>query len=231
MSIDTFSDLLIYKILKILFYQDRSSFLNLCLASHKFQSVHRKYFNQITKVWMAVRKIQLHYRHYLKNIRIGYIDSNDNLTSEDLQYAFIRDVSIPTLDMNRIKNRTLNKITHHQMEISPIGLSRQYIIPILGSVLRQLRIIADGDRIGEIKIEQGSHKIVHKTINKKEICLYLNIPMAVFAQRDMQIENPCDVYGIYCNVDSNVMNHNLIVYSGHFQIFHGIALSPHQYQN
>lgn len=232
MTVDTLPDLLIYKILKLLFYQDRPSFLNLCLTSHKFRSVHRKYFNQITKIWMAARKIQLQYRHHLRGFRIGHDYVGGNLTSENLEYAFTKNMSIRALDMNKIKNKTLNKISHYRMKIQHIPPTDEfvnYIIPILGPVLRQLRIVAHGDRIGEIKIEQGTHEIVHRTINKKEICLYLNMPIAAFARRYIRIENPCDVYGIYCNVDSNVIDHNLILYSGYFQIFHGIALSPHQY--
>jgi hypothetical protein len=230
--LNTLPEFVIFRILKILFYQNRLGFLNLCQTSQTFIKVHRKYFNQITRVWMAVRKIQFHYRHHLKNIRIEHDYQGDNLTFEDLEYVFKKNMSIRALDMNKIKNKTLNKLSHYRMKIQhtpPNDEFVNYIIPILGSVLRQLRIVAHGDRIGEIKIEQGTHEIVHKTINKKEICLYLNMPIAVFARRNMEIENPCDVYGIYCNVDSNVINHNLILYSGHFQIFHGIALSPHQY--
>lgn len=228
--LNTLPEFVIFRILKILFYSNRTSFFNLCQVSQRFINVHRKYFNQIVRVELAARRIQFQYKIYLKNIRLQSIRDDDTINL----MPFVSNVNIAgmqVLDFNKIPNSIFNKVENYKMGFAQINNgSLMHIIPILASVLRQIRISAVGDIIGKVIITFGQQTIVDKFINKKEICFYINAPLPCFSFREIHTEHPTSVHGIFCDVDLNIFGTGILFkYCGNFQSLRGVALPYHQY--
>lgn len=234
-TIDMLPELVVFRILKILFYQHRPSFLSLCLTSQRFATVNKKYFNQITKLEMAARKIQFCYRFYLKITSFDYIhDDSIDLTKYIITHPAS---SIRYVDFNKIKNGIFNKAENYMMKMSQTVLHYKkgngglvHIIPIIMSTLRQVRIRAMGDIIGKVSIIFGQQTIVDKVINKKEIRFYINAPLPCFSCREIHTEHPTTIHGLFCDINLNIIGVNILFkYRGNFQSIHGVALPHHQY--
>jgi len=186
--------------------------------------VQRKYFNQITSVWMAVRRIEVQYRHYLK----GYVRDRK---PRDLTKYINTTCGIKMLNLNKLNNRVLNLSGNCTLFFDSTDKKQTtFSIPIFSCILRRVHIMAHGDKIGKLTIAFGSQKIIDKIIDEKTKCLYLNAYLPSNMIKTIKAEFPIVIASLYCDISFTTdINNILFKYCGNFQTMNGIALPHHQY--
>jgi len=164
--------------------------------------VQRKYFNQITKLWMAVRRIEVQYRHYLKNIRFGVHDQSlDHMNINILTVFGHNDGNNTIIDLNKILNKQLQTYLHYVSELQSIEHDKVFVLPSSWEVIvSQIRIESLGDKIGRFTLIMDNDYIINKQFNSKNACLFVKLPMCVIASRIIKTEYPCRVSIIYVKI-------------------------------